>query len=87
MYSTKLDGPCAINLPVQSQYDKGILVNKPFNNWVKITTLSNHFMLVYYHDCVQAADTLKDAFTDPSTSRIDAGYMLSGLHSYGTAQV
>ena len=69
LYSTKLDGifcgPCAITLPVHSRYDKGILVNKPFNNWVKISqTLSSHSKLVYHRDCVQAADALKDAITN-----------------------
>ena len=76
LYSTKLDGifcgPCAITLPVHSRDDKGILVNKPYNNWVKMSqTLSSHSKLIYHRDCVQNADALKDAITNPSTSRID----------------
>ena len=36
-------GPCAILLSSNSRHDKGILVNKPFNNWVKISdTLTKH---------------------------------------------
>ena len=34
-------------------------------------TLSSHSKLVYHRDCVRAADALKDAITNPSTSRID----------------
>ena len=68
-YSTKLDGvfcgPCAILLPEHSRYDKGVLVNKHFNNWVKISdTLSSHSKLIYHHDCMQIADALKDHLAD-----------------------
>ena len=59
-------------LPVHSRCDKGILVNQPFNNWVKISdTLKNHSKLVYHRDCMQAADVLKDSIMNPSSSKID----------------
>ena len=51
---------------------KGILVNKPFNNWVKISdTLMKHSQLVYHRNCMQAADALKDSIVNPTSSRID----------------
>ena len=75
-YSTKLDGvfcgPRAILLSSNSRHDKGILVNKPFNNWVKISnTLTKHSHLVYHSDCMQAADALKDSIVNPTSCRID----------------
>ena len=73
-YSPKLDavfcGPCAVLLD-DSRKDKGVLVNKSFSKWVKLSeTLSNHAKLAYHHDCLQAADILKTSIEKPA-SRID----------------
>ena len=62
-YSPKLDGvfcgPCAV-FAGENCMDKGILVNKPFSNWGKITeTLSKHAKLAYHHKALQDADVLK----------------------------
>ena len=42
LYSPKLDavfcGPCSLLLPSVQRRDKGLLVNRPFSNWVKIAT-------------------------------------------------
>ena len=75
-YSKQLDGtyfgPCAMLLPTHSRCDEGVLVNKPFNNWVKIIDiLKTHSSHVYHCDCMQAADTLKASITNPLSSRID----------------
>ena len=49
-----------------------MLVNQPFNSWVKIgDILKNHPKFIYHHDCMQAADVLKDSITNSSSSRID----------------
>ena len=62
-YSPKLDGvfcgPCAV-FAGENCMDKGILVNRPFSNWGKITeTLSKHAKLAYHHKALQDADVLK----------------------------
>ena len=62
-YSLKLDGmfcgPCAV-FAGENRMDKGILVNRPFSNWVSITeTLSKHAKLAYHHKALQDADVLK----------------------------
>ena len=73
-YSPKLDavfcGPCAVLLD-DSRKDKGVLVNKPFSKWVKMSeTLGKHAKHGYHHDCLQAADILKSSIENPG-SRID----------------
>ena len=51
--------------------DKGILVNKPFCNWVKLTeTLSKHAKHAYHHKALQDADILKNVIENPK-SRVD----------------
>ena len=72
-YSSQLDGvfcgPCAMLLPTDSRRDKGVLVNKPFSNWVKISdALKTHSSHIYHRDCMQAAE---DSITNPLSSRID----------------
>ena len=74
-YSPKLDGvfcwPCAVLLSGDSRRDKGLLVNKPFSNWVKISNvLSNHSKCTYHRDSVQLADVLKTSVERPA-SRVD----------------
>ena len=73
-YSPKLDGvfcgPCAV-FAGENRMDKGILVNRPFSNWVKITeTLSKYAKLAYHHKALQDADVLKNVIENPK-SRID----------------
>ncbi len=75
LYSPKLDGifcgPCAILLPVLERKDKGMLVNRPFSNWIKISSiLANHSSLHYHRNCLAMADTLKLSVENPST-RVD----------------
>ena len=51
--------------------DKGILVNAPFRNWVKISdTLATHAKHKYHFHLMQKADTLKAAVDKPDT-RVD----------------
>ena len=50
VYSPKLDGvfcdPCSLLLPVAQRKDKGLLINRPFSVWPKLsTTLSGHSSL------------------------------------------
>ena len=73
-YSPKLDGvfcgSCAVLL-TSSRQDKGVLVNRPFSQWVKLSeTLSKHAKLAYHHEALQAADILKSSIGNPN-SRID----------------
>ena len=50
---------------------KGILVNAPFRNWVKISdTLATHAKHRYHFHSMQKADTLKAAVNKPDT-RVD----------------
>ncbi len=75
LYSPKLDGifcgPCAILLSVSDRKDKGMLVNRPFSNWIKISSiLANHSSLRYHRNCLAMADTLKLPVENPST-RVD----------------
>ena len=75
LYSPKLDavfcGPCSLLLPSVQRRDKGLLVNRPFSNWVKISnSLSNHCSLCYHRKCVQDADILKTTVDNPA-SRLD----------------
>ena len=58
VYTPKLDGvfcgPCSLLLPVAQKKDKGLLVNRPFSVWPKLsTTLSGHSSLYYHRDCIQ----------------------------------
>lgn len=76
-YSPKLDavfcGPCAVLLD-DSRKDKGVLVNKPFSKWVKMSeTLSKHAKHGYHHDCLQTTDILKSSIENPG-SRIVPGF-------------
>ena len=50
---------------------QGLLVNKPFSNWVKLSdALNTHSKLLYHRDALQSADVLKTTIENPS-SRID----------------
>jgi hypothetical protein len=74
-YSPKLDGvfcgPCTLLLSAGNRRDKGLLVNKPFSNWVKLSDVqSNHSKSPYHRDAVQSADILKTTIETPTT-RID----------------
>ena len=74
-YSPMLDGvfcgPCSLLLCSSERRDKGILVNKAFNNWSKLsTTLLTHSTLKYHHRCMQDAEILKSTIETPQ-SRID----------------
>lgn len=73
-YSTQLNavfcGPCSLFL--EDRHNKGLLVNRPFSNWVKISsTLKSHSQLAYHRDSLQLADVTKTAIENPAT-RIDA---------------
>ena len=74
-YSPALDGvfcgACAVLLPRDKRRDKGLLVNKPFSNWVKLSdTLNTHSKHSYHLDALQLADILKMTIENPA-SRID----------------
>ncbi len=48
-----------------------MLVNRPFSNWIKISSiLANHSSLRYHRNCLVMADTLKSSVENPST-RVD----------------
>ena len=75
LYSPKVDGifcgPCAILFPVDKRKDKGLLVNKPFSNWIKLSSaLIDHSKLKYHRDCLQLADTIRSSIENPA-SRVD----------------
>lgn len=64
-------GACAIFLSRDKRRDKGLLVNKPFSNWVKISdTLRTHSKYSYHLDALQSADTVKMTIENPA-SRLD----------------
>ena len=45
---------------------KGLLVNKPFSNWVKLSSaLNDHSKLKYHRDCLQLADTIQSSIENP----------------------
>lgn len=72
LYSPKLDGvfcgPCALLLSIEKRKDKGLLVNKPFSNWIKISSiLSDHCKLKYHLDSVQLADVLISSIQNPAS--------------------
>ena len=51
------------------RWDKGLLVNKPFSNWVKLSNvLSSHSKLAYHRDDVRSADILKTSVENPGSS-------------------
>ena len=64
LYSPKLDGvfcgPCSLLFLCSKRRDKGLLVNRPYSNWAKISNdLCAHCSLAYNRDCLQKADILK----------------------------
>ena len=72
LYSPKLDGvfcgPCALFMSIEKRKDKGLLVNKPFSNWIKISSiLSDHCKLKYHLDSVQLADALRSSIQNPTS--------------------
>ncbi len=74
-YSPKLDavicGPCALLIPKDKRNDKGLLVNRPFSCWVKLSdALSNHSKHAYHREALQSADKLKTTIENPA-SRMD----------------
>lgn len=74
-YSPALDGvfcgACALFLSRDKRKDKGLLVNKPFSNWVKLSdTLSTHSKHSYHLAALQSADIFKMTVENP-VSRID----------------
>ena len=47
--------------------NKGLLVNRPYTNWIKISYVpSKHTSLHYHHDCDRDADILKSAVENPT---------------------
>ena len=73
-YSPKLHrvfcGPCAL-FAGENHMDKGILINKSFSIWVKLSeTLSKHSKLAYHYKVLQDADILKNVIENPK-SKID----------------
>ena len=73
-YSPKLDGvfcgPCSVLL-TDNRASKGLFVNRPFSQWVKISdSLKKHAKLVYHRQAVQSADILKETIDNPN-SRLD----------------
>lgn len=68
VYSPKLDGgfclPCL--LFTKNRSGKGVLVNSPFNRWMKVTAiLGNHVTLEYHLDCLTKADAFKVPLKTP----------------------
>ena len=75
VYSTAVDGvycaPCAIMRTQLVRSDKGLLVNVPFRNWVKLSdALATHAKLKYHRNAMQAADTLRTTVDNPD-ARLD----------------
>ena len=71
-YSPKLDGvfcgPCSLLLSSQKRKDKGLLVNRAYSNWSKISNaVSSHSSLSYHKDCLQDADILKATVDNPAS--------------------
>ena len=51
--------------------DKGLLVNRPYCNWSKLSNASsNHSLVGYHRNCLQEADTLRAKMND-RTCRVD----------------
>ena len=64
-------GPCSVLISSDNREGKGLLVNRPFSWWVKVTGTSNiHSKVAYHSDCLQAADILKATIENPN-ARID----------------
>jgi len=74
-YSPTLDavfcGPCSVLISSANREGKGLLVNRPFFQWVKVSdTLTSHSKAAYHSDCLQAADVLKATIENPN-ARLD----------------
>ena len=72
LYSSKLNGvfcgPYSLFLSSDKRKDKGLLVNRSYSNWSKIgNALSNHSSFLYYLDCVQYTDILKNSIDNPAS--------------------
>ena len=64
-------GPCALLLTSDKRRDKGMLVNKTFSNWVKLSNvMKTHSKYLYHRDALQSVDVLKSTIENPS-SRLD----------------
>ena len=60
-------GPCSL-LSSSERKDKGLLVNKPYSNWAKISNaLSIDSTFLYHRDCVLKADVLMSTCDNPSS--------------------
>lgn len=64
MYTPACDailcGSCVLLCSKEQRADKGLLVNVPFSNWVKISdTLAMHAKLKYHISALQDVDTLR----------------------------
>ena len=68
LYSVKLDGifsgPCLLLLSSEKHKDKGQFVNKPFSNWIKLSSA------LYHHVCLELAEALRGSILNPA-SRVD----------------
>ena len=62
-------GACFLLLPKNKQKDKGLLVNIPFLNWVKISAVLNS-KHSYHRFALQSADVLKSSIKN-TACRID----------------
>jgi len=74
-YSPTLDavfcGPCSVLISSANREGKGLLVNRPFFRWVKVSdTLTSHSKAAYHSDCLQVADVLKATIENPN-ARLD----------------
>ena len=64
-------GPCSVLLSAHARKDKGVLVNRPFSNWVKMSdVLLKHSKHLYHRESLQAVNDLKVTIQNPS-SRVD----------------
>ena len=64
-------GPCVLLPTSDKRRDKGMLVNKPFSNWVKLSdVLKIHSKYFYHRVALQSTDVLKSTIENPS-SRLD----------------
>ena len=63
--------PCALLCSEKTRADKGLFVNVPFRNWVKLSeSLAAHAKHTYHAHCMDEADTFR-AVVDNPDSRLD----------------
>ena len=66
-------GPCSLLLPSSQQKDKGLLVNRPFSNWVKLNKIWNNHSMVNYHSLLSSMNEAISFYCDdlPNANIVD----------------